>query len=258
MGRKRIYYLNENFFDSVDNEVKAYWLGFIYADGTIIKTKKTGQHLLCIKLSSKDKNHLEKFCKDIETNKPLEIRTEQTKYSLVTYCRISISSKKIVNDLEKYGVICNKSLTLRFPKNIKEDLLPHFIRGYFDGDGSIFVRNVKAYNKQYKMLGSSICGTKEFLEGIQENFSFLENSYTIYKDLRAKNLNKNIYTLNLYSNTRCIHFYNYMYNNSSVFLERKKEIFESYFNTFVGNCRNKKQAILIDAINAKRYDSVTV
>lgn len=225
MGRPRLYTLNENFFETIDTEEKAYWLGFIYADGYITK-RKHGQSVLGIKLGIKDIEHLRQFCSHIGTNKPVNIYTEKTQYSTVEYCAQFIISNKIVADLEKLGVSCKKSLVLKFPENLEISLVHHFIRGYFDGDGSVFIRNIPKYGKIYHYLGISICGTENFLMGIKENLEFVRKSSIIFKDKREKNESKDIFNMKLFSNVRCKSFYDYIYKNSHTYLNRKKEIFE--------------------------------
>ena len=89
------------------------------------------------------------------------------------------------SDLNKHGCIQNKSLVLQFP-TISNSLIPHFIRGYFDGDGSVFILNKKNYNKTnsiYTALGICICGTFEFLTKMN---SYLPIRYSINKENRRK------------------------------------------------------------------------
>ena len=224
MARKRLYSLNEEFFTKIDTEQKAYWLGFIYADGFISIAKSTNQHNLSIKLSVKDKVHLEKFRAEI-TSRPIRDYAQQTKYGLINFSQLIISSKRIVQDLQRLGCVQNKSLILTFPtiNQVPQNLINHFIRGYFDGDGSVFIQNKGKYN----YLGVSICGTKEMLEGIKSNCIFLlNNSKCIYHDYR--HLGKNIFSFKLLSNVRCQNFYEFLYNGAEVYMERKKVIFDSY------------------------------
>ena len=127
---KAIYSVDAGYFDDIDSNKKAYWLGFIAADGNI------RQDYLClsIELAISDREHLVKFQQDINTNAP--IKDSFRKYSS-SYIRIN--NKQICLALSKYGIIPNKSLSFV----IHKELLPScfirdFIRGYFDGDGSIY------------------------------------------------------------------------------------------------------------------------
>lgn len=235
MGAPRLYTLNENYFENIDTEDKAYWLGFIYADGFITKRKKgMGQNVLGITLHEKEP--LELFCSHIQTNKPVRKyyhKSEFSKEDTVEY-KIAIISNKVVSDIEKWGVVERKTFELSTIPNISGDLIPHFIRGYFDGDGSVFINKQRGGyggNKiyYYNILGINICGTFNFLTSIKEKFLFLNSkSKCIYKENRNKN---DTWNLKLSSNIRCEAFYNFIYPDSTkTFLKRKKDIFLNYFD----------------------------
>ena len=136
MGRPITYVLNENVFTNIDTEEKAYWFGFIFADGSI-SVSCTKQHILQIKLKADESFFLEMFREFMETDRPIKFGESENRFGKVKFCYISISSKKIVDDLIKNGLQFRKSNIAIFP-NIKEDLIRHFIRGYIDGDGSFF------------------------------------------------------------------------------------------------------------------------
>lgn len=140
---------NEHVFDFIDSEEKAYWLGFIFADGYIYsaplkegKTRVDYNFELCS--SDKDKGHMEKFNKFIDRNKEVKV-TKSDKLGHFR-CRVCLSSKHLWNTLNYLGCTPNKSLTLSFPKlSVFRDasLIRHFIRGYFDGDGCITCSNMQ-------------------------------------------------------------------------------------------------------------------
>lgn len=152
------YNYNEKFFEKIDDEHKAYWLGFLYADGyiePIYRKDKIKAFRIEIGLSIKDKNHLEKFLIDIDSNAPISYRKQMLGEKEYLSCRVRINNTKICKDLMRLGCTTRKSLTLEFPS---ENILPSkylkdFIRGYFDGDGCISYseRNYidKRNNKKY-------------------------------------------------------------------------------------------------------------
>jgi hypothetical protein len=219
MARKRQYTLNENFFETINTAEKAYWLGFIFADGYITK-RKQGQDVLGIRLGELEP--LELFSKSIGTNKPVRIYISHSGYNVdKAYYLQTIISTKLVADLERYGCIQRKSLVLQFPK-ISQRLEPHFIRGYFDGDGSVFIHKVK----DWQSLGVSICGTQEFLFSIKAHLPFLtDKDKCIYKDNRRAT---NTWQLKLLSQKRCKAFYEYLYSDATIYMDRKKQIFENF------------------------------
>ena len=148
----RRYDVDEKYFDIIDNEEKAYWLGFLYADG-YIRERKSGNSLE-MKLSIKDKHHLELFRKSIESNHKIIDVFNNVKYngkvSTSHMSSLAIYSTKLVESIKTQGFHSRKTFTISNP-NIGEEFINHFIRGYFDGDGS-FSFNPKKYisNKRLK------------------------------------------------------------------------------------------------------------
>lgn len=204
---------DRRFFENIDTEKKAYWLGFIYADGSVYKSKDNISHHLVIKLSSKDINHLYKFKNDFNLPHDVKLRKENGFGGGFESARIRIVSKELVNDLIKHGCIPNKTLLLQFP-NINENLYNHFIRGYFDGDGSISLIQ-KTQQKQITILGNY-----DFLCKIQE---ILTKNCNINKTKIAKK-NK-IYYLIYGGNNNAKKIENFLYANQTTCLDRKRETF---------------------------------
>lgn len=209
--RKRKF--DDHFFDNINTEKKAYWLGFMYADGCV-QHKKTGQKL--ISLAVKDKEVIDKFIIDIggtfvtKTYKDVHV--------------IHLTSTIMFNALVKHGCIPRKSLVLTFP-TLDASLISHFIRGYFDGDGTVYITYPKNYNRTssiYKSIGVGICGTREFLTGISK--AALVNEAK--KDRRKEN---NIWYLSFSGSKKVAAFYNYLYKDATIFLIRKRNKFEEYF-----------------------------
>lgn len=221
MGNKRTYNVNDSFFNEL-NEKSAYWLGFIYADGYISKT----ENCIRITLSVKDEDHLLKFKKDIISESPITYHMNRysEKYPLTKKARISIFSKQIKEQLRLLGCSSAKSLTCSFPA-ISRELIPHFIRGYFDGDGSVYI--VKPYGRmKNESIGCSIIGTGKFLEVLKKNIGF-DKSKILRVDKRL-DISNPIRTLEFAGHNIVHSFYKYIYSNASVCLERKKKVFDDY------------------------------
>lgn len=208
-GGPKIYSLNEDFFEIIDQEEKSYWVGFIAADGCILDKAP----VLSLHLSSKDKNQLEKFKKTLDSNKPIynNIINEKRKYPA---CIITIQSKKIKTDLIDKGIIPRKSLVLKPPKNIPNHLIRHWIRGYFDGDGSVYYARCRTYPQ----LRASITGTREVLEFILDQVEL--NQCTIQS-------NSKVFTFRT-SGRKSLQLYHYMYDEATIYMERKKKKFDQY------------------------------
>jgi hypothetical protein len=210
----RRYGVNHNYFEVIDTEEKAYWLGFLFADG-YIRERKSGNSLE-MKLSIKDVDHLNTFKKCIESDHLIKESYNKVKYkggvSTSHMVHLAIYSTKLVNSIKLAGVHSRKTFTIGKP-NIDEFLIPHFIRGYFDGDGSFSFNPEKYINKTQIVSASD-----EF------------------KDFIINELNKNNIKINLYSEIKLqiqnkmdnLKFYDYIYQNAKIYLNRKKEKYEEF------------------------------
>jgi hypothetical protein len=194
----RKYNLNENFFD-VLNEKSTYWLGFLYADGYVrMKDGKSGQ--IKLKLKDTDISHIEKFLKDLECEKPIKCGIDGKS----KFCQVSVYSNIMVKKLLELGCVQNKTQKIRLP-NISLDLMNHFIRGYFDGDGSI--SKVKNRPNSFNV---SICSNKSFNDDVLSLLGF-GTAYK-YENYSVIKINKIMDIIN---------FRDYIYSNSVTLLERK-------------------------------------
>ena len=136
-----------NYFENIDTPNKAYYLGFIAADGYNNKSK-----LLEITLHPDDKCQLEEFIEEIKSSRPITIKKGK-------YVYLAIYSKQFMKHLESHGIIQCKSLVLKYPKSIPKEFQRDFDRGYFDGDGYV--------SKNGKVI--EIVGTHDILLGIADS-----------------------------------------------------------------------------------------
>ena len=218
----KLYTFNEDYFTDIDNQDKAYWLGFIFADGYILSKRKHSNRKLGVSLSEKDICHLEKFKECIEGNMPIPVYNVVSGYNLDSkYCRILLTSKKTADDLISHGVLEHKTNIITFP-SLREDLKRHFIRGYFDGDGSVWKQKGKDVNiEQYSI---SFIGTDELLTKTMEcllNDGAILRTYKINK----RKENQIVSNFKFGGNNNTIRFLNYIYNDSHIYLERKYNIY---------------------------------
>ncbi len=211
--KSRKYTYNKDFFKVIDTEEKAYWLGFIYADGYIVNgIKGKNKDSLGITLNNEDKGHIDKFRKAINSNHPIKIY--KTKYGS-DCARIIIQDEELVSDLIKLGVLRNKSLILRFPTTdmVNESLIYHFIRGYFDGDGSF-----KKKGQKLKGYDFSVLSTIEFLTELR---TYLGVDNEIRKC--NKNNDSNNFHLTFGGNQKVKQIARMLYENANIYLDRKYE-----------------------------------
>lgn len=154
------YSANYDVFENIDTPEKAYWLGFIAADGCNYQREHNAS--VIINIHQQDIEHLKKFKEfcNSDANITTYIATEGFSNN-TPMCKLVLNSKKMSADLSDKGITPRKSLTLEPPKIDKEFYLP-FIMGYFDGDGSISKTN------QHNNYTMSIQGTREMLEWMNE------------------------------------------------------------------------------------------
>lgn len=207
--RNRKYYFDEKYFDKIDDEHKAYWLGFIYADGC----HNIKKHSLSIVLQEQDSDLLWDFYKDIRCDKIVQ-RYYNYKYHRF-YASVYIQHPHLTQALLNKGVFQNKSFKITFPSEnvIPKELLRHFVRGYFDGDGSISIPQDKSHTS-WNIIGNYI-----FIEGVK---TYIENSIpnytlTIYKHSQ----NNNIYTIGKGGRIVVKTFLDWLYKDSTIYLKRK-------------------------------------
>lgn len=214
------YSCNENFFNTINTEHKAYWLGFLYADGSI---ENFGRYKIDLTISDKDKDHLLKYKESLQLTYPINKRSQTLNGNTYYSHRVTITNKTLVEDIIKQGCVPNKSLILTFPteKQVPKHLIRHFIRGYFDGDGCI---TMNSNNKTYNF---NILGTYDFLTAIQNEFV---NSIDNYKSTKISKDNRSeVYKFQKgkVCGTKQINdIYNYLYKDCTIYLDRKKNIFE--------------------------------
>lgn len=197
MARK--YYFNENYFEKIDTEEKAYFLGLLMADGYVATTER----FISLALKNEDCGILYMLKKELNSDAPLGNKKNCTQ-KVFTMC-----SKKLVNDLKQLGLTRNKTFTLQFPI-IPKRLIRHFIRGYFDGDGYVGER-------QCTLIIASDAFLESFLDFFKKEFN---------KDLYVHEI-KNSYRVNL--NKRDADIVNYIYKGAKVYLDRKYKNFKKYW-----------------------------
>lgn len=135
---ERIYNVDESFFKKIDTEEKAYILGFMYADGCNHHNPSKCNYSISITQLTQDVDILEKINNAMTSDYPIHtyVQKENNKEKSV----LLISSKDLSQDLCKLGCSEAKTFSIRFPNEnqyFDDNLMCHFIRGYFDGDGCI-------------------------------------------------------------------------------------------------------------------------
>ena len=194
-------------FDVIDTEEKAYWLGFLFADGHVSSTANTVE----LSLKGEDKEHLEKYNTFLRNKACIKTSKARCKNKEYTRCRCGVTNKHFHDTLVSLGCVPRKSLILKFPDLTifsTPSLIRHFIRGYVDGDGCL------SYTKSGR-LTIQIIGTKEFLEVLN---SLLPVQASVYR--KDKSHKHDTYSISFScSPADCVA--KYLYEDSTIYLDRK-------------------------------------
>lgn len=225
------YEINEDFFEKIDTEEKAYFLGLLYADGCVSSTRTSTS----LALKESDREIVEKLNRLIYPTKEVyymkrhgreheDFQKSFGKFNFKTFYEgrwaIIITNKKIKEDLIKLGCVPAKSLILTFPtkEQVPEHLRNHFIRGYFDGDGCI------SFTKEGGRYSFSLVGTLQFLtEAQKELVNNIDINYT--KFYCHKNSVTTTRTLTYAGINNVLKIRNYLYKDATIFMQRKYDKF---------------------------------
>lgn len=205
-------FLKHNYFDNIDNPNKAYILGYIFADGGITDNKTL--RLECV---YSDIELLEFIKSELNSNLDIHRYSREGRNDTVV---LYIHSTDIVNSLSKYGIVKGKQAMDIMIPNIDNELMPDFIRGYFDGDGSITHGGHNAPRVSIcttETFGRNMLGCLEF-NGIMENL-VKSNLVDMSK------YNDNIYNVRIHRKQEVINFFNYIYTKNCFKLQRKYDKF---------------------------------
>jgi len=216
---QRKYPLAEDFFDKIDTEEKAYILGLLYADGY----NNINKNEVSITLKEDDKEILDKITNIIQPTKPiffLDMSADNRGFpNSKNQYRLSINNKHISKRLNDLGCGALKTNTLTFPTDsqVPSHVIRHFIRGYFDGDGSI---------SNGKNIVIDLLSTYEFLESLQDLLFNLFNIKKTVKSKRHKDRDGNVFRIQISSKEGIKKFCDWIYKDSTIHLERKYKVYE--------------------------------
>lgn len=211
--KSRKYTIDENYFDTIDTQNKAYILGLLYSDGC----NYPPQHRVKLELQERDKQILDEINAEIKSNKPLAFNNLNKKnVNWQNTYRLDITNKHISDKLLNLGMVQNKSLVLEFPLWLDKSLYASFLRGYLDGDGHIEWGNVRFI---------TLAGTSQFCEHVK---NFCENQLDIKCSIRnTANKKSNTKLLYIGGKLRVKQFLDFIYKDADLYIERKYNIYQT-------------------------------
>ena len=218
------YQYNADFFKRIDNEQKAYWLGFLYADGCVTNLSV---YSLRLSLQARDAEHIEKFRQIICPEAKIEryMARETVSGREFPAARAIFNCKELVENLIDLGCYPDKTEIISFPYDkMPPRLYRHFLRGYFDGDGNVQLTKklrVKPYCS-FRLCGASLEMMLELQDMLVNSAGIAKNSIT--EDKRASR--NHLYTFQNSARKDVKNIYEYLYKGATVWLPRKREKIE--------------------------------
>lgn len=222
----RKHTINNQYFDDIKTQEQAYWLGFLWADGSINKTTKrcSGKNRLTVSQKETEKKHLQKFANCLQSNTVIHTREPFPNKKIAV---LDINSRPLCKQLENLGFGTKQNRT-HIP-NLPEHLLRHFIRGYFDGDGclSIYTQTVKQWTINRQEW--SLTGTKSLITEIK---NILNKQTTVSKSVKLKSYTRTTKVVSLrYGKKSDINeLYHYLYDNATIYLNSKYQKFIDFYS----------------------------
>lgn len=211
--------LDSSGFSELTTDWHAYWTGFLAADGCVFINEKKRQAFVSVVLKMSDADHLRDLQRGLKTTVPvLEGYNGQRDTA-----RIVIYSRDLIAALAQWGVVPNKTLTMPWPTQLPTAAIPAYIRGYFDGDGTIYQR----YRSQFSTTWTEtvcrfISGSVPFLEGLKRELDIRG----IHTNRIYRNQTSNAFVLPLSSRREnLLTFAHLIYTDCTICLERKRAIF---------------------------------
>lgn len=204
------YSYNHHYFDNIDNPNKAYFIGFLYADGY-----NSGSGF-SVELQYRDKAVLYGFKNLLDYNGDIKFYERSVSPNNKSdTCKININGRYVSKKLSELGCVKNKSLILDFPDWITEELFPFFLKGYIDGDGWV---------QKYRI---GLMSTDKFCNGVKD---YLKSHYNIESKVynMKKHYNEHTKTLDITNRKNIIPLVELMFSEATIEIPRKKEKYIEY------------------------------
>lgn len=207
-----IYTHDTTFFDVINTEEKAYWSGFVMADGNVYHEDDTDCYILSVGLKKIDECHIAKLKAALNSSHPIHLRK---------LAGLVIHSKKLCKALIKHGIVPRKSYEELLPPKMPNNLLRHFWRGYFDGDGSLHVTKNRS-TKHGTSWGLNLLGSRTLLESFVDwtcSQELLSNRPTLHRTRP----NSKTFEVKIRKKSEVYNVVKTLYEDSTVHLDRKME-----------------------------------
>lgn len=216
--KKILYPIDETYFEEINTSDKAYILGLLYSDGHMLTNRKQ------IRLKLTDIDLLEQVKTKMKYNKPLNdnktLKETHKKAKTLIIC-----NTKIYDDLNKLGCYKNKTFDCNLP-NLNDEYLGDFLRGFFDGDGCIYVGKDK---RNDNLVGEVVViSTNNFINDVIKYLNICEINASYFSD---RNHDNRIGKFRIRQHDSLTKFFMLIYGNitnDSIYLERKYNKYKQF------------------------------
>ena len=208
----RLYTINHESFDVITPE-SAYWWGFIYADGSINRHKS-----LTVGLRHTDVDHVIALNEFLQSNAPVKIKDRWLKPHKGAY--LHVTSQHMGARLEELGVLAHRPSFNLVLKNLPDEFTSHWLRGLFDGDGS-----VRSKVSQKTPPGLGFCGAKEMMVFTR---AYIAKNASTNPNLKIYQHPTGLCYLRYTGRKQCIRIAGVLYKDASIWLKRKRDVIESW------------------------------
>lgn len=222
--RKNRYTLNEHYFDTIETEHQAYWLGLIMADGCITTT-----NYFALALSAPDQYLIYDLAHDLEYTGTVYVPKTRDNRNLSS--RLNFSSKILCDALRNLNINEHKINRTDLP-SISDKLISHFLRGVFDGDGCIMEGQSTTYHKGKKYIYTRYSMTIACPCAIGQKLQVLINDVIHYTPTLYKHNSKNCWYVGIHKQSALQDFYHYLYDNATIFITRKKDKWDTFMSAY--------------------------
>lgn len=229
----RRYHVNDHIFDSIDTEEKAYWLGFLYADGCVVINNRT--YTTTLSLAETDILAVEEFSIFIFNESRVKIEFSKN-IKRQNMAKVIVCSLHMAKMLENKGCIRKKAKTLIFPNWMPKELMNHFIRGYFDGDGHIGINIDTSRSNSYRKAAFNILSSTKFTTSLKDLFQQIGINSKMSQSHRCT---KDSSTLVVCGNRQIQRVLDWMYKDATIYLQRKYDKYQELCNLNKGKDKRK-------------------
>jgi len=208
----RLYEINHEAFDVITPK-SAYWWGFIYADGNINRHKS-----LTVGLRYTDVDHVIALNEFLQSNAPVKIKDRWLKPHKGAY--LHVTSQHMGARLEELGVLAHRPSFHLVLENLPSEMTHHWLRGLFDGDGS-----VRSTIGQKTPPGLGFCGAEIMMSFIRK---YMAEHAKTNPNLKIYRHRTGLSYLRYTGRRQCIRIATILYKDAMIWLRRKRDVIESW------------------------------